>query len=207
MCAQVASVCICLLCYSMRPAPGPVPPAAPGVPSGPSGTWTHIIKTYTDDVEGQVELSGDSDSAIRNSPRLVAPSKQTTADYSRLNFCLVPGKLLVLLILILSRAVLKLCFYQWRSPYAWGLYQEVQSCLLHRGSHLVRGGPQRRTDVHVYKLLTATCMFIWQWGKTHQRRHTSYSSSWKDLLVKQPWWHFCIHLFSRLSYLHQLQNY
>ena len=159
-CSQVASVCICLLCYSMRPAPGPVPPAAPGVPSGPSGTWTHIIETYKDDVERQVELSGDSDSAIRNSPRLVAPSKQTTADYSRLNFCLVPGKLLVLLILILSRAVLKLCFYQWRSPYAWGLYQEVQSCLLHRGSHLVRGGPQRRTDVHVYKLLTATCMFI-----------------------------------------------
>ena len=51
-------------------------------------------------------------------------------------------------------------FYQWRSPYAWGLYQEVQSCLLLRGSHLVRGGPQRSTDVHVYKLLTATCMFI-----------------------------------------------
>ena len=100
MCSQVASVCICLLCYSMRPAPGPVPPAAPGVPSGPSGTWTHIIKTYTDDVERQVELSGDSGSAIINSPRLVAPSKQTTADYSRLNFCLVPRKLLLLLILI-----------------------------------------------------------------------------------------------------------
>ena len=81
MCSQVASVCICLLCYSMRPAPGPVPPAAPGVPSGPSGTWTHIIKTYKDDVERQVELSGDSDSAIRNSPRLVAPQQ---ADYSRL---------------------------------------------------------------------------------------------------------------------------
>ena len=55
---------------------------------------------YKDDVEGQVKLSGDSASAIRNSPRLVAPSKQTTADYSRLNFCLVPGKLLLLLTLI-----------------------------------------------------------------------------------------------------------